>query len=149
MKTTLPVLPVLIALALGLTMPGLSAGEADPDLAQVLNPGAAVRNAPAVGPAVRPDDHRLGCRDLRAEYERLAAREAELAEANAAATRRDDVGSVAGLLGIVSGLGAGIGNLFEANDSVTSRDTSEMRIERGAVSARLDRVAELLNGKKC
>jgi len=122
------------------------AGEADPieAIGNALNPGSQVlRSAPPVGPSVRPDDHKLTCGDLRREHVALGDREAQLAQADASASTRQDISGFSGFFaGIVGQAGAVL-------SSVTAGGDDAVRVERAAVAARRDRVAVLMNERRC
>ena len=128
-----------------------AAGEADPDT--FVNPGAVVRNAPQVGPAVRLDDHRLGCKELAQEYAWLGQREAELAGGSTGYTRRESstgaLEAVTSVIGGLEGLGTALSGLFQVNREATHGDTVALGRELDAVRARRAEVARLSNDKKC
>lgn len=118
-----------------------------------LNPGASTRQTARVGPAVRPDDYKLSCADLRGEYERLGMREAELARAREGYAKRSEAeGTADTVTTVVPGLeslGTVLGGLFQLNTERTVRDETATGEEYDAVRARRDRVAGLMNDKRC
>lgn len=130
----------------GLASRPAHAGEADPMVAigNALNPGGqALRSAPPVGPAVRPDDHKLTCGDLRREHAALGDREVQLAQAESSASTRTDV---AGFSGFFAGI---VGQAGAVLSSVTAGGDDAVRVERAAVAARRDRVAVMMNERRC